>query len=105
MLITIFAVADIMSKFSACFDAKAAKDAKGKGKANPPSSLSASGTKTIPGPTDAATVLPALGTKGSLGGKAPVVSGVHKGGETRQKKRPRVLQGRVCWYCAFSDLT
>jgi hypothetical protein len=43
--------AGIMSKFSACFDAKPAKDAKGKGKVNLPSSLSLGGTKVIPGQT------------------------------------------------------
>jgi hypothetical protein len=80
-----FSIADIMSKFSARFDAKAGKDAKGKGKANPPSSLSTGGTETIPGPADAATALPASGVKSSLGGKALAVSGVQ--GELKPTKR------------------
>jgi hypothetical protein len=39
-------VAEIMTKFSTRFDAKAAKDAKGKGKVNPPSSLSHGGAES-----------------------------------------------------------
>jgi hypothetical protein len=41
--------AEIMTKFSARFDAKAAKDAKGKGKVNPPSTLSQGVAKTAAG--------------------------------------------------------
>jgi hypothetical protein len=84
MLINVFTVVDIMSKFSARFDAKAAKDAKRKGKANPPGSLSAGGTETIPGPTDAAIVLLAPGTKGSLRVRPPLFPG-----STREVKLAR----------------
>jgi hypothetical protein len=41
--------AEMMTKFFACFDAKAAKDAKGKGKVNPPSSLSHGGAEPAMG--------------------------------------------------------
>jgi hypothetical protein len=69
---------DIMSKFSARFDTMAAKDAKGKGKANPPSSLSLGGAKSVPGKNPCAIAAKSASTtQGSpLVGKAPAVDGM-----------------------------
>jgi hypothetical protein len=48
--LTVFCfAAEIMTKFSARYDAKAAKDAKGKGKVNPPSSQSPGIVETATG--------------------------------------------------------
>jgi hypothetical protein len=94
MFVVVFTIADIMSKFSARFDAKAAKDAKGKGKANPLGSPSVGGAEAALGKNSARST--SVARDSPLGGKALAVVGTQKGGEARQSKRQRILQGKPC---------
>jgi hypothetical protein len=91
-----------MTKFSARFDgktakdAKASKDAKGKGKANPPNSPSQGGVAAAAGSNPGAGVKVASTARGSpLGGKTSAASGAQKGGEIHQNKRPWVTRDKI----------
>jgi hypothetical protein len=83
--------AEIMKIFSARFDAKETKDAKGKGKVNPSSSLSHVGAEPVMGSNLDARAKAVPVARGSpLVRKTLAPFGTQKGGETRQNKRPRV---------------
>lgn len=92
-----------MSKFFARFDSKAAKDTKAKRKANPPGYLSIGETEAILGKANSVAAGPTSVARGSpLEGKAPAIAGKQYGGEARQSKRQRVLQGNCLLFALFA---
>jgi hypothetical protein len=94
--------AEIMTTFSARFDAKAAKDAKGKGKVNPPASPSQGGPAAVAGsnPGIGATAV-STARDSPQGGKNPVAPGAQVGGEVRPSKKARFFQGKICFYSSY----
>jgi hypothetical protein len=72
-----------------CFDAKAAKDTKGKGKVNPPNSFSYGGAESVTGSNLGVGAKAASAAQGSpLAKKTPTASGAKGGGRTSEQKAP-----------------
>jgi hypothetical protein len=80
-----------MTKFSSRYDAKAAKDSKGKGKVNPPSIHSQNVIGTVTGSNAGGGVKAASATRDPPSARKASV--VKKGEEIRQNKRARTVQG------------
>jgi hypothetical protein len=94
--------AEIMTKFSARFDAKAAKDAKGKGKVNPSGNLSQGVAEGAAASEPSVGVKAVSAVRGSpLAGKTTAVLGTKKGGDLRLSKRARITHGKNDFFLPF----
>jgi hypothetical protein len=94
-LFSFYLAAEIMTKFSARFDAKAAKDAKGKAKVNPLSTHSQDVAGAAAGSNAGGGIKAASATQDPpTAGRVPAVLVVKKRGETRPTKRTRITQGK-----------